>query len=101
MEMSNNKTKIKICDIPTCNFVPNVKLRKAIKEIIKKYELEDQLEYVKNGCTGHCTPFVYIEDEDGKNRYAYAQLTSESIERIIKEHVIEGKPVEELGDKID
>lgn len=89
--------KIKICDIPTCNFTPNVKLRKDIKEAIEEFGIEDKLEYVKNGCTGHCTPFVYIED--GEDRYAYAGLDREKIRRIIKEHVIEGNPVEELGQK--
>ena len=96
--MSSNKMKIKICDIPTCNFTPNVKLRKDIKEAIEEFGIEDKLEYVKNGCTGHCTPFVYIED--GEDRYAYAGLDREKIRRIIKEHVIEGNPVEELGQKI-
>ncbi|SMB87924.1 (2Fe-2S) ferredoxin [Desulfonispora thiosulfatigenes DSM 11270] len=95
--MSSKKMSIKVCDIPSCHNVPNNTLRIAIKEAIKEYNLEDKLEYVKNGCTGHCTPFVFIED--GDDRYLYADLTPEKVKRIIKEHVLEGKPVAELGGK--
>jgi NADH-quinone oxidoreductase subunit F len=50
----------------------------------------------KTGCVGMCyrEPLVEVRDDDG-GRYTYGALTAEKVARLIDEHVIQGRPIDD------
>ncbi|QOX63344.1 4Fe-4S dicluster domain-containing protein [Anoxybacterium hadale] len=64
----------------------------------KKYIEENNLnaEVTISGCIGSCylEPIVDVIDENGA-LIRYVHLTSDKVERVVREHLIGGKPVEE------
>ena len=55
----------------------------------------------RSGCRGLCShePMCTLTDETG-NEFCYGELDGRKVRRIVKEHVIQGKPVAEcmVGD---
>jgi len=54
------------------------------------------VELRETGCMGMCYREVLVEYEDENGKYLYGGVSPDSAKRIFKEHVIEGKPVEDL-----
>lgn len=92
--MDQVRYSIRICDFEECIFPENMQLRKILKEEIAKHQLENKAQYVKAGCTGHCAPFIIIE-EAGGSRFAYSNLTEEKAREIIAQHIINDTPIKE------
>lgn len=49
----------------------------------------------ETGCIGLCHDEVLVEVSNGKGSFFYAGVTAEKVSRIIQEHLIDDKPVEE------
>ena len=67
---------------------------KAILDMIEQDKLED-ITVTQTGCIGLCErePIIMVEVGD-KPKVTYGKVTPEVARQIMKEHVINGKPVE-------
>ena len=68
----------------------------ALVEGVKKEGIADKVAVVQTGCVGVCQyePVVEVY-EAGKPRVTYVKMTAEKAERVLKEHLMGGKVVEE------
>ena len=68
----------------------------ALVEGVKKEGLSDKIAVIQTGCVGVCQyePVVEVY-EAGKDRVTYVKMTAEKAERVLKEHLMGGKVVEE------
>jgi NADH-quinone oxidoreductase subunit F len=64
-----------------------------IKNEIAENNLDVQLK--ETGCMGMCYDEVLVEVTDGTGSYLYSQVTPEKAKRIIKDHLMDEKPVTE------
>ncbi len=69
----------------------------AVYEEIKKEVEAHNLDITVNetGCMGMCYAEVLVEVLDGKDAHLYSKVTPDKVKRIITEHLVEDKPVEE------
>jgi NADH-quinone oxidoreductase subunit F len=69
----------------------------TVYEEIKKELKENNLDIPvrETGCMGMCYAEVLVELVDDSESHLYSKVTPDKIKRIINEHVIENKPVEE------
>ena len=86
-------TEIKV-GLATCGIASG---GEAVFEEIKKEIEENDLDVKlkETGCMGMCYEEVLVEVTDDHDRYLYSRVTPGKAKRIIKEHIIEEKPVEE------
>ena len=68
----------------------------ALVEGVKKEGIADHVAVLQTGCVGVCQfePVVEVY-EAGKDRVTYVKMTAEKAERVLKEHLMGGKVVEE------
>jgi len=64
-----------------------------LSEVIKTRELE--VELCETGCMGMCYEEALVEIEDGDQTYLYSKVTTDKIDRIVEDHLINNNPVEE------
>lgn len=69
-------------------------LEPILEDVLERHGLKDKVVVEEAVCYGQCgnCPMIVVEPEG----VFYAQLTAEDVERIVDEHIIGGKPVEEL-----
>lgn len=69
---------------------------RALEDEIKAHKLND-LVVTKTGCMGLCSHEPIVEVIVGNTpKVAYGKVNPEVVKRIVKEHVLEGKVVEEF-----
>ena len=68
----------------------------TLVEGVKAEGIADKVAVLQTGCVGVCQyePVVEVY-EAGKDRVTYVRMTSEKAERVLKEHLVGGKVVEE------
>ena len=68
----------------------------TLVEGVKKEGIADKVAVLQTGCVGVCQfePVVEVY-EAGKDRVTYVKMTAEKAERVLKEHLMGGKVVEE------
>ena len=70
-------------------------LRKRIKEILKRRGI-DNVTVAQTGCVGMCRlePIVevYVKDQE---KVTYVHMTPEKVARVVNDHIVNGRPVEE------
>jgi NADH:ubiquinone oxidoreductase subunit F (NADH-binding)/(2Fe-2S) ferredoxin len=66
----------------------------ALKEELKKYNLEEEISVVETGCMGACElgPLMVVYPEG----IIYTKLTPENAKEIVEEHFLKGRPVKRL-----
>ena len=66
----------------------------ALKEELKKYNLEEETSVVETGCMGACElgPLMVVYPEG----IIYTKLTPENAKEIVEEHFLKGRPVKRL-----
>ena len=86
-------TEILICSSTGCHSCGTDKIIAKLKEYAKKYKVESKVKITKIGCFGLCAmgPIVTFKPTD----IFYTKVTEADAERIIKEHVVEGKILED------
>lgn len=87
-------TKI-IVGMGTCGIAAGAReVMRAVLDELARLEIEAQVTTV--GCIGMCAqePLVDIVQAGG-SRVTYGKVTPQMVPRIIKEHLVEGRPVEE------
>ncbi len=69
--------------------------KKAITDYCVDIELDFTCHYQKVGCRGFCARDVLVDVVDGDKSVTYQGVKPDIAKRIVKEHLIEGKPVAE------
>ena len=64
-----------------------------LDEEIKKRNLD--VELTETGCMGMCYEEPMIEIEDNGDSYLYSKFTTDKVDRILDEHIVNNHPVEE------
>jgi NADH-quinone oxidoreductase subunit F len=84
---------ILICGGTGCQASQSIDTTKVLEEALRASELHDRVNIVTTGCFGFCEkgPIIQIMPEN----IFYIEVTPEKVERIVKEHILEGKVVEE------
>ena len=91
------KKHILVCTGPRCAPEASPKVYQYLKDRIKELNLHEGAARIQRSqchCFGICTggPLAVVYPDD----VWYDQLTVEKAERILQEHLIQGKPVEEF-----
>ena len=91
---SGYKYQVLVCGGTGCHSSGSKKVIDVLEEEIAKNQLEKDVKIVRTGCFGLCSlgPIMIVYPEGA----FYSQATPEGVERIVKEHLKEGKVVKEL-----
>ena len=92
----NNKEKrtLLVCQGTGCVSSDSPKIQEALENAIIKYDLKDMVDIKLTGCHGFCQqgPIVIIEPEG----IFYSHVKVKDADEIVKEHIMEGKPLKRL-----
>ena len=93
-EEKPSKYFISVCGGTGCTSSSSLKIVEALKHWAKEYGVEDKVEVSITGCFGFCEkgPIVKISPD----HTFYIKIKPTDAERIIKEHVVEGKLIEDF-----
>ena len=83
-----------VCGGNGCNSAESNEIKKSLDYWINKYELEEEVQVVFTGCFGFCEKGPIVKVMPDNTLYIGVKLTD--TEELIKEHVLEGRPVERL-----
>ena len=86
-----------VVGMATCGIAAGARpVLNAFVEGVAKANL-DNVTVTQTGCIGICQyePVVEIF-EDGKDKVTYVKMTEDKVDRIITEHIVNGKPVTEF-----
>ncbi len=91
---NSNKINISICGGTGCHAAESEKIKDELIKYSKKYGVDDRVEVSITGCFGFCEkgPIVKISPD----HTFYIKIKPENAERIIKEHIVEGKLIEDF-----
>lgn len=65
----------------------------AMKEMLASGNIEAELH--ETGCNGMCYEEALVEIEDGNDSWLYSKISPDKASRIINEHVVNNKPVQD------
>ncbi len=90
----SRKIEISVCGGTGCHASQSEKLKDELIRYAKEYGVEDKVKISITGCFGFCEkgPIVKISPD----HTFYIKIHPEDAERIIKEHVVEGKLIEDF-----
>jgi (2Fe-2S) ferredoxin len=88
------RMKLLICTGSGCVSNGALRIKEAFEEELKKHNLQEEIQLVTTGCRGYCAkgPMVYVEPEG----IVYQIHSQETVPGVVKEHFLEGKPVQKL-----
>ena len=88
------KVNISVCGGTGCQASQSEKIKEELIKYAKQYRVDDKVEVSITGCFGFCEkgPIVKISPD----HTFYINIRPEDAERIIKEHVVDGKLIEEF-----
>ena len=88
------RKQVLVCGGTGCTSSGSKKVIVALEKALKANGLEKEILVVRTGCFGLCSlgPIMIVYPEGA----FYSQATPEGVERIVKEHLKEGKVVKEL-----
>ena len=91
---SSSKINISVCGGTGCHASQSEKIKSELIRFAKVYGVEDKVEVSITGCFGFCEkgPIVKISPD----HTFYIKIKPTDAERIIKEHVVEGKLIEDF-----
>lgn len=69
--------------------------KKTINEFCVDLDIDFTCHYQKVGCRGFCAKDVLVDVVEGDKIVTYQSIKPEMVKRIVVDHIIEGKPVEE------
>ncbi|MBQ8350549.1 MAG: NADH-quinone oxidoreductase subunit NuoF [Clostridia bacterium] len=90
----DGKYNVLVCGGTGCTSSHSEKIVDALNEEIKKNGLEDKVNVVLTGCFGLCAlgPIMIVYPEGA----FYSRMDAANVERVVKEHLIGGKPCTDL-----
>ena len=86
-----------VVGMATCGIAAGARpvLASFVEEVAKE-GLTEKVTVTQTGCIGICQYEPVVEVfEDGKDKVTYVKMTPEKAQRVVKEHIIGGKPVAE------
>ena len=88
------RKQVLVCGGTGCTSSGSKKVIAALEKSLKENGIEDEILVVRTGCFGLCSlgPIMIVYPEGS----FYSQATPESVERIVKEHLVGGNVVKEL-----
>jgi len=88
------RKQVLVCGGTGCTSSGSKKVLNALNESLEKYGLQDEILVVRTGCFGLCSlgPIMIVYPEG----YFYAQINSEGVKRVVKEHLKEGNVCRDL-----
>ena len=88
------KNTVLLCAGTGCSSSGSIKILKRMEELLEEKGIRDQIKVVKTGCFGLCAvgPIVVVYPEGA----FYAHVKEEDTDRIVNEHIVEGKIVKDL-----
>ncbi len=90
----NFRSHLLVCTGTGCVSNGAFEVKKALEDELKKHHLEHEIQVVGTGCNGFCErgPVMLVQPEG----VFYQQLSVEDVPRLVEEHFLKGRPVEEL-----
>ncbi len=91
--VKGKQTRVFICTGTGCVLSGSMKVKAAFKSELKKRKISE-IDIVQTGCHGFCQqgPIVVIQPEG----FFYPRVSVENVPRIVEEHLVGGKVVEDL-----
>jgi len=88
-----NRVRVRIC-MTGCRAFGAVEVRDAFRRSIEEHGLSEKVDIVETGCHGFCAraPVAAIDPYG----YFYQQISPKDVPQIVKETLIEGRPVEKV-----
>ena len=93
-EKTGYRKQVLVCGGTGCTSSGSKKVIAALEKSLKDNGIEDEILVVRTGCFGLCSlgPIMIVYPEGA----FYSQATPEGVERIVKEHLVEGNVVTDL-----
>ncbi len=93
-EKTGYRKQILVCGGTGCTSSGSKKVIEALEKSLKENGIENEILVVRTGCFGLCSlgPIMIVYPEGA----FYSQATPEGVERIVKEHLVEGHVVTDL-----
>ncbi len=93
--MSKVRFEVRVCAGGGCVASGSLEVSAALRQALKKYGLEEQVRVVETGCLGPCAAGpVAVALPDG---VFYQEVKPEDADDLVREHLLEGRPVERLN----
>ncbi len=88
------KKQVLICGGTGCTSSSSLKILEKMKTLLKEKGIYEDIKLVKTGCFGLCAegPIVIVYPQGA----FYSQVKLEDVDRIVKEHLIEGNIIKDL-----
>ncbi|MEM4609630.1 MAG: NuoF family protein [Thermoproteota archaeon] len=86
--------RINVCCSSGCMPFGALKVLTAFRDAVREFGVEEECYVARTGCIGTCSlaPAVLVEPGD----YLYQNVTPERVREIVKEHIINGRPVKSM-----
>ncbi len=88
------RCNVLLCTCTMCVSVGALKIKSKLKEEIKRFNLEDEVQVILTGSSWLCTkgPTLIVQPDD----VVYQFLKEEDIPNLVEEHLLKGRPVHSL-----
>ncbi|MCB2204393.1 SLBB domain-containing protein [bacterium] len=92
-QLASFRAEIQICGSGTCRSAGAAEIQRAFESVCEEEGIRPEIRIVTTGCMGLCGqgPLLRVLPGD----VTYTRITAGDAERIIREHVINGKPLKE------
>jgi (2Fe-2S) ferredoxin len=92
--MEKARANLMLCAGTGCVSSGTSKVRDALKEELKKRNLQEEIKIVLTGCNGYCAegPVMAVYPDE----VFYQKLTVEEIPKLVEEHFLKGRPYQKL-----
>ena len=85
-----------VVGMATCGIAAGARpVLNTLVEEVNKEHLTDKVTVTQTGCIGICQFEPVVEVFEGDNKVTYVKMTSDKAKRVVAEHLIGGKVVEE------
>ncbi len=85
-----------VVGMATCGIAAGARpVLNTLVEEVNKENLTDKVTVTQTGCIGICQYEPVVEVFEGDNKVTYVKMTSDKAKRVVAEHLMGGKVVEE------
>ncbi|MCK8828447.1 NADH-quinone oxidoreductase subunit NuoF [Natroniella acetigena] len=93
-----NKYEILLCAGTSCNSSGEPTIYQNLITELKEHDLFSETKITQTGCFGFCElgPIITIHAQGEEDEVFYCQVKAEDVERIVREHLVNGGVIEDL-----
>ena len=92
--MAAFRSRVRVCTGTGCVANGAFATLDELRDNLEKYSLTSEIEIVTTGCNGFCGEGPIIVVDPGE--IFYHQMTEDKIQRMVREHLLKGRPVEDF-----